>query len=321
MQSSFTYAGGIYDRVMPLIDGSVSVEGLDFQYIPSTKPWSVFNQMITSANYDSSEMGLSPFIRAFERGNCPVTLLPIFPLRVGGRPSVLYVNSDAGIRKPEDLVGKKIGLPEYVMTGAIWFRGWLKEEFGLTPEKMSWFEVRNTEDALAVRKTNPIFSNISISKISEATTIHSLLETGDLDAAFLMNKFHIPSKIRRLFEDFKTIEAQYYRKYGLPINHSVALPNRVYEKSKWVTHSLYNAFLEAKKIAYERIQNEFYPILLWEDLELEEQQKLLGEDHWSYGFQKNKPIIERFLKFALEQGIISKEPEPEQLFAENTLGT
>jgi len=314
-----TYAGGIYDRVMPLIDGSITVPRLNFHYVPMAASWSIMDKSLIHGDYDACEMGLSPFIRYFEEGNCALTLLPIFPLRVGGRHSALFVNRHSGIKEPRDLIGKRVGMAKYRMAAAIWFRGWLKDDYDVSPEKVNWFvKKKNFQD---LKENDPILQRTSVSDIPEGSSIEGLLEQGKIDAAFLINKFPITKNITRLFEDYKGLETKYYRKAGLPINHAVALSKRVYESHPSVTKDLFKAFSDAKTAAYARMDNEFYSMLLWEDIELDWQRKILGEDHWSYGFKRNRQVLERFLDYSYEQGITSRKLGVEEIFADNTLET
>jgi len=132
-----TYAGGDYDRTRPLMDGRVQPEGIDLIYLPMG-PWEAFARMVRHQEFDASEMSLAATVILSSRGVRDLVALPVFPSRMF-RHSCIYTNKQSAVRHPWDLKGKRFGLAEYQMTAAVWVRGFLEHDYGVSPRDVEWF--------------------------------------------------------------------------------------------------------------------------------------------------------------------------------------
>lgn len=313
-----------YDRTRALQEGRVEVEGMDLTFLP-LRVEETFWRMLRYQEFDAAELSMGSYLMAREKGFPRLIAIPVFPSRAF-RHSGIYINTDSGIREPMDLAGKRVGVPEYQITMAIWARGILQHEYGVAPEKMKWFtggeEHPGREDK--IKHDSP--KSIDIRPIGPDQTLSSMLELGDLDA---MISAHMPSpfvrrspKVRRLIPNFREVEQDYYRRTKLfPIMHTVALRQEVYEKNPWVAQSLYKAFAESKRICEESMY-EFSALkymLAWSIAEMEEEREIFGKELWPYGLEANRHNLETLVSYAHEQGLIKKPLELGSLFAPSTL--
>jgi len=321
----------VYDRTLPLITGEVKPEGIDLNFIP-LHPGETFRRMLGYEEFDASEMSLSAFLSSREQGRTFVGV-PVFPFRVF-RHSWLYVHRDARIKEPTDLKGKRIGTPEYQISACVWIRGILQHEYGVAPHDLEWHVERWGHDSHSHHVAFKGVKNVVIRNIPEGESIQSLLLRRELDAAFFPNT--IPSiydrsslhsiehalPVRRLFENFQDVEQAYFRKTGIfPIMHTLVVKKNIYDEHKWIPMSLLKAFEEAKQLAYRRLEEPLFYSVPWLPFVLEKQYDILGANPWKDGFKDNKQTLKTFIQYAGEQGIISRDVEPESLFAETVVHT
>ncbi len=313
-----------YDRTRALQEGRVQVEGAELTYLP-LRVEETFWRMLRYQDFDAAELSMGSYLMAREKGYPRLIAIPVFPSRAF-RHSGIYINADSGIREPKDLVGKRVGVPEYQVTMATWARGILQHEYGVKPEQMKWFtggeEYPGREDK--IRHDLP--KNIDIRSIGPDQTLSSMLERGDMDAVISP---HMPSpfvrrspKVRRLIPNFREVEKDYYRRTKIfPIMHTVALREEVYEKNPWVAQSLCKAFAESKRICEESMY-EFSALkymLAWSIAEMEEERDIFGENPWPYGLEDNRHVLETLVQYAHEQGLLKSRPDLKSLFAPSTL--
>lgn len=313
-----------YDRTRALQEGRVQVEGVELTYLPLHVE-ETFWRMLRYQDFDAAECSMSSYLMARDKGSPRLIAIPVFPSRLF-RHSFIFVNTDSRIDGPSDLVGKKVGVPEYQITAAVWVRGILQHEYGVSPDKMKWF-TGGAEDAGRQEKLRPdLPKNIEIQWIGPDRTLSSMLEQGELDALICA---HIPSpfvrrspKVRRLFPNFREVEKDYYRRTKIfPIMHTVALKEEFYEKNPWVAQSLCKAFAEAKRMCEETMYkySALKYMLAWSIADMEEERELFGEELWPYGLEANRHVLETLAQYSHEQGLIKKRPDLNSLFAPNTL--
>jgi 4,5-dihydroxyphthalate decarboxylase len=251
--------------------------------------------------------------------------IPVFPSRFF-RHSFIFINSDSGIEGPRDLIGKRVGVPEYQITAAVWIRGILQHDYGVPPEKLKWF-TGGAEDPGREEKLRPeLAQDIAIEWIGPERTLSKMLEQGELDALICA---HIPSpfvarspKVKRLFANFREVEKDYYRRTKIfPIMHTIVLREEVYEKYPWVAQSLCKAFAESKRICEESLYkySALKYMLAWSFADVEEQRELFGDSFWPYGVEPNRHVLETLIQYSHEQGLIKKPVEVKSIFAPNTL--
>jgi 4,5-dihydroxyphthalate decarboxylase len=263
---------------------------------------------------------------AREKGFPKLIAIPVFPSRAF-RHSCIYINTGSGIKEPKDMAGKRVGVPEYQITMAIWARGILQHEYGVKPEQMKWFTGGEEHPGRVDKVKHDLPNTIDIRPIAADQTLSSMLERGDIDA---MISAHMPSpfvrrspKVARLIPDFPKVEKDYYRRTKIfPIMHTVALREEFYEKHPWVAQSLYKALAESKRMCQESMY-EFSALkymLAWSIAEMEEERELFGAGElWPYGLEANRNVLETLVQYAHEQGLIKTRLELKSLFAPNTL--
>ncbi|MFQ5853465.1 MAG: PhnD/SsuA/transferrin family substrate-binding protein, partial [Candidatus Binatia bacterium] len=226
-----------YDRTRALQEGRVQVEGVKLTYLP-LRVEEIFWRMLRYQDFDAAELSMGSYLMARDSGSPRLIALPVFPSRAF-RHSCIYINTESGIHDPKDLVGKRVGVPEYQITMAIWVRGILQHEYGVKPEEMKWLTGGEEHPGREEKLKPDLSRNIEIRPIGPDRTLSSMLERGEIDA---MISAHIPSpflrrspRVRRLIPNFREVERDYYRRTKIfPIMHTVALRAEFYERYPWV---------------------------------------------------------------------------------------
>jgi 4,5-dihydroxyphthalate decarboxylase len=315
-----------YDRSRPLLDGSIEPQGIEL--IPVVMPpGELFSRMWRHKEFDVSEMSFGDYCVMTARGESPFIAIPVFPSRIF-RHSCIYVNAHAGISSPEDLRGKRIGAPFYQMTAAVFARAALHHDFDVTPESVHWFWGGQEEPGARERIPLNLPPNIKLDAIPPEKTLSAMLDGGELDALITPN-FPSPflrgsPNVRRLFPDFAQVERDYYGRTGIfPIMHTLVINNEVYAQHPWVADSLFNAWVRAKDIAYRELyETDALKLTLpWVVSEVEEMRTLMGDDFWPYGIKANKTVLGAFSQYVVEQGLVDRPLQAQDLFAPNTLDT
>jgi 4,5-dihydroxyphthalate decarboxylase len=324
-KTKLTLACWDYDRTRALQDGRVQVEGVDLTYLP-LRVEETFWRMLRYQEFDAAEISLGSYLMAREKGFPKLIAIPVFPSRAF-RHSCIYINTGSGIKEPKDLAGKRVGVPEYQITMAIWARGILQHEYGVKPEQMKWLTGGEEHPGREDKVKHDLPKSIDIRPIGPEQTLSSMLERGEIDA---MISAHMPSpfvrrssKVGRLIPNFSQVEKDYYRRTKIfPIMHAVALREEFYEKNPWVAQSLCKAFAESKRICQEAMYeySALKYMLAWSIAEMEEEREIFGEGElWPYGLEANRHVLETLVQYAHEQGLIKIRLELKSLFASNTL--
>lgn len=313
---SITLACRDYDHTRALRDGGVAIDGVRLNLVHVSPPSQIFLRMLHDEEFDASEMSLSNYMIALDRGDTRFVAIPVFPSRVF-RHSYIWVNTASGIKQPQDLRGKRVGIADYSMTALLFIRGMLNHENGVAPEEILWFRSRSEHVAI---ETPPA---IRIENIGKNQTLDDLLETGQLDAVALTSpprgfRNGLPF-IRRLFENSREAEAQYYRRTQIfPIMHMIVIRRSVHERHPWLAVALTHAFQKAKEHSFERLHEGLHP-LPWINLDYEYARSVMGRDIYSYGVKRNLATLEAATVYSNEQGLTRRKLEVSELFAPETL--
>jgi 4,5-dihydroxyphthalate decarboxylase len=318
-----TIACGNYDRTAAIRDGRVKVDGCAVTYLP-LYPEEIFHRAFKFDEFDVSELSFSSYLRTTAAGTSPYIGIPAFVSRIF-RHSGIYIRTDAGIRTPEDLRGKRIGLPEYQITAVVWMRGMLQHEYGVKPNEIHWRNGGQEEPGRGERTPLKSIPGLDLKPLEPGETLVDMLRNGELDAlftarapsSFLKGEPHIA----RLFPNTRAAEQAYYKKTGLfPIMHLIGIKKTLVERYPWLATSVYKAFLEAKARAMIDLcdVNALMVTLPWLEAETKETMAVMGPDFWKYGVDENMPEIEALTQYAFEQGLIDRKPAVEELFARPT---
>jgi 4,5-dihydroxyphthalate decarboxylase len=313
-----------YDRTRALLEARVQPEGIDLNYLDIPVEETFF-RMLRHKEFDVAEMSLSSYVLSLFRPDRPFVAIPAFPSRFF-RHSCIYVHAGSGITEPTDLIGKKVGSPEYQMTAPVWIRGILADEYGVPVNSVVYFTGGEEEPGRSEKLPLDLPPDIRVERIGPEQTLSSMLARGDIDALYTAR---MPSSFRsgdgtvkRLFEDFLTIERDYFRRTGVfPIMHTVVVRRDVYDRDPWVAQSLYKAFCAAQQKTYEDLSETaaLKTMLPWLTAHVEETRREMGDDFWPYGLDRNRGALTTFLRYSYEQGLAKQLLRPEQLFAAETL--
>jgi 4,5-dihydroxyphthalate decarboxylase len=308
-----------YDRTRPLIDGRVKPEGIDLD-IRIMRPREMFPRMLEKKEFEVSELSLGSYVTLKGRGSCPFVAVPITLSKIF-RHSCIYVRTDAGIKTPQDLRGKRVGTTQLGSTGTVFMNGMMQHEYGVALEDIHWFI-----GGLDSPTSRPVIAlnlpeKVKVDFLASNQTLEGMLEAEQLDALFAL---YIPSifqkgspRIARLFPNYSERERDYYRRTRIfPIMHTVVMREDVYRQNPWVAGSIYKAFCEARDLAVDGLYDTdaLRLSLPWLISHLEETWRVLGKDFWAYGLEPNRPALEAIGQYVYEQGFSPRAVSPDELF-------
>jgi 4,5-dihydroxyphthalate decarboxylase len=307
-----------YDHVRDLAMGRVRPEGIELTCL--TFPVEeIFYRFIVYKEWEVSEISFAKYVSLIAQGDETFYALPVFPSRVF-RHSSLYVRRDGPIKRIEDLAGRRVGIPEWAQTAAVYSRGFLVHQFGLKLSSIEWVQAGVNQAGRVEKVDLKLPKGVKVTPMPDKS-LNEMLLSGEIDAvlaarspdAFLAGN----RKIRRFFEDFPEIEAKYYKQTGIfPIMHAVAVRRDVLDKHPWVARNLLVAFEEAKRRSVARALDgtvSLFPIP-WGNEYARQGMELLGEDYFPYGIEPNRKTLEAFLQYAYEQGVCKRHLKVEELF-------
>jgi 4,5-dihydroxyphthalate decarboxylase len=321
---NITLAASTYDRTSPIFDGRVPIEGCEVNWL-ALSPEETFHRAFGFDEFDVSEISLSSHAAMVSRGASQYVGIPAFTSRAF-RHSGIYIRTDRGIARMEDLRGKIIGLPEYQQTANVFIRGILKDEHGVDAREIVWRTGGIEEPGRIERTPIKLPADIDCKPIPTDRALSQMLADGEIDAFFSPREPSCFSaglpNVGRLFPDYIPVEEDYFRRTGIfPIMHLVGIRRSLVEANPWLPVSVYKAFVQAKALALEELGliGHLATTLPWCVAELERVRKLMGHDFWSYGVEANRHQLEVFLRYHQEQGLSSRVLDVNELFAPSTL--
>jgi 4,5-dihydroxyphthalate decarboxylase len=321
-QSKLTMALSHYDRHIPFFDGSVKAEGVDLTILevgqsePLKHGQDRHERMLQKQEFDICELSLSSYLMAKSRG-MPFTAIPVFPRRLFSM-SQMWVNVDAGVSSPQDLIGKTVGLSTFQTTLSVLAKGDLQSEYNVPWRKMNW--IVSKEEAIPFKPQE----GMRVELAAAGKKMGAMLEQGEIAALMVPHPpkeaLRDSKKIRRLFADPKQEEVRYFQKNGFyPIMHVVAFKDDVLAKNPGLAPSVMAAFDKAKTVCMDYYDDPNWSRFIWGRHLFEEERKAFGDDPWPHGIKKNRANLERFIGYSLDQGLMQKKLEVEQLFATGSL--
>jgi 4,5-dihydroxyphthalate decarboxylase len=314
-------AVGPYDRTRALIDGSVQIDGVN-AHCMTLSPEEIFFRAFRQAEFDICELSLSSFTVKTAQGDCPYVGVPAFVSRAFRHTSI-WVRTDR-IKKPEDLKGKKVGLPEYQLTANVWARAILEDDYGVKPSDIHWIRA-GIEDAGRPEKISiKLPANVKLEDGPPGKSSSQLLAEGAIDGFIAPRPPSLPKNtpnVGWLFPDPTAAAQDYFKRTGIfPIMHLVGVRKTLAEQHPWLPGAVYKAFEQAKARALEQLSDTSATkvTLPFVEERLKEARELMGEDFWSYGLKANRKTLETFLRHHHAQGLSSREVKPEELFHPGT---
>lgn len=323
------------ERIQPLLDGIVQPEGVEL--VPTRSLGAVtFWRQLKFQEFDIAAMSISSYLIAKERGIGDMVGVPVFPNR-RFMHTELACHVDSGIKEPRDLVGKKVGVEEYQQSAALWTRGILEHDFGISQYKVHWYMERSEElsHGGATGFTPP--QGISFHRIPEDKSLASMLVHHELDVAVVNKRFeretniidrttHLRGtggdwrKVKPLFSDIIAEGDRFFKKHGyIPANNIYAIRGELYRRHPWLAFNLYDAFERAKAWAYEHLAESIPLGLIFGAQYLARTREIFGPDPFPYGVKKNMKMLGTLFDYSLEQGLTTRRPRMEDLFAPSTL--
>lgn len=316
---------GDYDRVRPLVDGTVGIDAVDPQFM-LLEPEEIFFRAFRHADFDITELSMSSYGVKTAAGTSPYVAVPVFPSRAFRHTSV-YVRKDR-IREPADLRGKRVGVPEYQLTANVWVRLFLEEDFGVRPADMSWVRGGYEHPGRIEKILLDLPPDVRVESAPEGRTISGMLADGEIDAVIGPRA---PSCYRAghphvgyLFPDPQAAAVEWYGRTRIfPIMHLLGIRRTLAEAHPWLPYAAVKAFERSKAVALERLGDTSATkvSLPFVEEQLEAARGLMGEDFWSYGLEPNRHVLEAFLRRHHAEGLSKRLLTPEELFHPASLET
>jgi 4,5-dihydroxyphthalate decarboxylase len=308
---------GDYDRNRPLIDGAVQIDGVDPVFM-TLSPEEIFFRAFRTQDFDICELSLSSFTVKTAQGDCPYVGIPAFLSRAFRHTSI-YVRTDR-VKKPEDLKGRRVGVPEYQLTANVWARAILEDDFGVTPADIHWIrggiEQADRPEKLTIR----LPSGVKLDNAPDGATISELLIKGEIDGFIAPRPpSHIDGhpNIGWLFPDPVGAAKDYFKRTGIfPIMHLLGLRRTLADKHPWLPAALMKAFENSKAAALVKLSDTSATkvTLPFIEEQLKATRALMGEDYWAYGLAANRKTLDAFLRRHHAEGLSQRLLAAEELF-------
>ena len=333
---TLSFASAINERTAPIMDGTVTAEGVDLVPIVSD-PAETFWRVLRFGDFDISEMSISSFLIARSRG-ADLVAIPAFPSRRFMHLEVVC-HRDAGITGPEDLKGKRLGVGEYQQTAALWTRGILEHDFGVSQRDIHWFMERTPSQSHGDATGFSPPEGIAFDRVPPEESLASMLVSHQIDAAMVKRAMRkdpgnlversasarvslaeLEAVTVPLFEDPIAEGRRFHTERGfVPVNHTYVIRGEVHRRHPWVALNVYKAMLEAKRVAERNLLKSIPLSLIFREQYLEMTEQALGHDLFPYGVRANRTALETIAAYSHEQGLTPEPARIDELFAPATL--
>ncbi|WP_175721729.1 ABC transporter substrate-binding protein [Burkholderia anthina] len=324
MKVPITVACWEYDRTRALFDGRVAIEGCNTNLL-NLPVEETFFRALNAAEFDVAELSFSSYTMLRSRGTCPYVAIPVFLSR-SFRHSGIYIRTDLGIERPEDLAGRPIGTPEYQLTAGVWQRGLLQDRYGVAPSAIEWWTGGVEESGRREKVPFTAPAGTHVKPIPDTETLTEWLRDGRIHALIAPREprcfIDREPNIGRLFPDFATVERDYFDDTKIfPIMHVIGIRESLVAEHPWLPSSVFKAFAQAKRVAESELRQQaaLKVMLPWLVAEYERTVERMGADWWSYGIRGNERSLDAFVRYHHEQGLSGKRAAMEDLFAASTL--
>jgi len=313
---------GDYDRNRALYDGHVQIDGCDPVYM-LLSPEEMFFRAMRSRDFDVAELSFSSYLVKLSRGDSPYVAVPVFLSRAFRHTSI-YVRKDR-IHKPEDLKGRRIGVPEYQLSAIVWARAILQDDYGVRPEDVTWVRGGIDTPGRPEKIKLDLPPGVKVESAPEGKTISQLIDEGEIDGFIAPRP---PSGAARhnphvawLFDDPTAVAKDYYRRTGIfPIMHVVGIRKELVQQHRWLPGAVFKAFNQSKSRALELLADTSATkvTLPFVEEQLKAARETMGEDFWSYGVEPNRRTLEAFVHHHHAQGLSTRKLSVDELFDPST---
>jgi 4,5-dihydroxyphthalate decarboxylase len=317
-KKKITLTCGNYDVTNPILRGAVSLPGFDLRVEEATNVAAMFTRMFKGET-DISEMSLAELVYYRSRGKEEFIGIPVFTVRCFRHGFILC---DETITKPQDLHGRNIGFMRWVQTAAIWMRGLLVEEYGISPKDNAWHvaSLHHWDDGesgdVAPRDGSVILRMENRSGDAFQSAYAALLK-GEINVLgstkVLLDK---ERGIKRLFDDYAAVEALYFKKTKIiPIMHVIVIRTDLIRRYPHLPRKIFDLFSESKRLGTQWIKSAPSSVLAWKDSYVDKESEVFGKDDpWAYGLDSNRHVLNKFLSYCQDQGINERQIICEDLF-------
>lgn len=318
MTLRLTIATTDYDHFRDFRLGLVRAEGITPTWL-TLGHHEIFARFTFNREWDVSELSFAKFVAQVTREESDIIGLPVYASRMF-RFSSVYINRTKGIKTASDLRGKRVGVPEWAHTAAVYMRGWLMHEGGVPLSEVEWIQAGTNEAGRDEKVELTLPRGVQLTRLADKT-LSDMIAAGEIDAAIIArppNSFRAGHPdVARLFPDHEAMEQRYYAQTRVyPIMHIIAVRKSVLEQAPWAARNLFNAFVESKRRSLERLLDPAvsrYPLPWLADYAARLTAQFDG-DPFPFGIEANRPTLELFLRYAYEQGIARRMVKPEELF-------
>jgi 4,5-dihydroxyphthalate decarboxylase len=318
MALKLKFACGEYDRTVPFRTGDIRPRDIVLDYTPQA-PELTFYQQLKDLRWDICEMSMSAYIQMRAIDLDDLIAMPVFPSRVF-RHSALYVRADSDIRRPGQLRGKHVGIGWYQMSGAVWCRGVLMDDYGVAPRDITWISGTELEPSANADQVHQAGDMVEGTR-QDKPRLELMLEAGEIDALLSVHTPRAMARnegtVRYLFENCRQVEEDYFRRTRIfPMMHTLVIKRSLYQQHQWAARNLFDAFDEAKNRAIANIYelNALAVAAPFVVHDIERTRQLMGVDYWPFGLEANEHCIETFIKHLKDQEIIERAPAISTLF-------
>jgi 4,5-dihydroxyphthalate decarboxylase len=319
-QVPLTIAISDYDHMRDFRLGLVRAEGIDPTWL-TMEIHEIFARFTFNREWEVSELSFAKFIAQATRDDPDIIGLPVYTSRQF-RFSSFYIHTKSGIREAADFAGKRIVVPEWAQTAAVYTRGWLQHEAGVDLTSIDWVQAGTEEPGREEKVELNLPKGLSLTRVTDKS-ISEMLASGEVDGALVAREplvfAHGHPDVKRLFPDYRAMEEKYFDDTGIfPIMHVVAVRREILADNPWIARNLVNAFEESKDRAVQRslelsVSRYCVP---WLVDHAEKMREKFGNDFFPYGIEPNRKTLEAFTQYAFEQGIAHRHAKPEDLFPE-----
>ena len=313
-----TLAMSDYDHIRDLTSGAIQADGIELTYL-NLSVEEIFWRFSKFREWDVSEMSMGQYVGLVSQGDASLTAIPVFPSRIF-RHSAFYVRRDGPVKTPQDLVGRRVGIPQWSQTAGIYARGALMHQYRIRLQDVEWYQTGVNEPGRQEPVELKLPAGVRVKPVPDKS-LNEMLLAGEIDAIITA---HPPDAVKqrrpeviRLFPDFLTVEAAYWRETRIfPIMHTVVIRRDTMSAHPWIAMNLFKAFEEAKRRSVARALDIIAPRfpVPWVFEHAERARELFGDDFWPYGIEPNRPTLEAFLRFAHEQGVCHRPVAVDELF-------
>ena len=318
-------AVGDYDHVRDLTSGNIAVPGVRLTPIHLAVE-QIFQRFNVHRDWEVSEFSFAKYASMVAAGDASLVAVPVFPSRAF-RHSSIYVRADGDVNEPADLIGGRIGIPEWAQTAAVYTRGLLEEDYGVEIPGVRWVQAGVNRPGRQDHAHVSLPDGVEVLAAPDQS-LNQMLVAGELDALLSarapIDFTNGSGRLQRLFDDHAAVEREYYKRTGIfPIMHVLVIRGDVDARHPWIARNLLDAFEAAKRASLARLGDVTVSSLPlpWVAARVDEAIDMFGEDPWPYGIEPNRPTLEAFLRMCHEQGVCARSLQPEDLFSESALAS